>query len=95
MVERLLEEDLNIIDVTTFALEIGEKKGKMEFFAREEMVICGLKYVAQIFEERGIEVSFFAKDSQKVQGSARNENTTYGNEWVCTISRMANRRTCC
>ena len=61
-IENLMNEDIQFFDVTTYGLNIAEKKGKMEFIPRGDMVICGLEYVAMILNKLSIDFTLYAKD---------------------------------
>jgi len=65
-IENLMNEDIQIFDVTTYGLGIGEYKGKMECIARDDMIICGLDYVIQILNKLSIEFILHAKDGDFV-----------------------------
>lgn len=52
----LLKEDAGFFDITTLGLGIGDKLGKMSFFAKDEMVLCGAIEVQNIFIECGLDV---------------------------------------
>ncbi len=56
MLENLLQEDVPYIDLTTWALGIGEQRGCMEYFTREKIVLCGSEEAARIMQKLGIEV---------------------------------------
>lgn len=53
-IEKFIKEDVPYLDLTTWILEIGDKKGKIEFFCREEAVLCGTEEVLRIFKKLNI-----------------------------------------
>lgn len=55
-IDRFIKEDVPYIDLTTLVLGIGEQKGKMQFFSRENAVLCGTEEVARIFNKLNINV---------------------------------------
>jgi molybdenum transport protein len=52
--ERLLAEDAPAGDATTFALDIGECCGRLDFRARFAMVVCGSEEARRLGELRGL-----------------------------------------
>lgn len=52
--ERLLAEDAPAGDATTFALDIGEFCGRLDFRARFAMVVCGSEEARRLGELRGL-----------------------------------------
>lgn len=52
--ERLLGEDVPAGDATTLALEIGERRGRLDFRARYEMLVCGSEEARRLGELRGL-----------------------------------------
>lgn len=55
--DRMIEEDTPYVDLTTWALDIGEKAGRIRYFTREEAVLCGTEEAARIFAKLGIAVT--------------------------------------
>ncbi len=54
--EKMIKEDVPYIDLTTLTLEIGQKKGRMRFFTREEAVLCGTEEVVRICNKLNITI---------------------------------------
>ncbi len=52
--ERLLGEDVPAGDATTLALEIGDQRGRLDFRARYEMLVCGSEEARRLGELRGL-----------------------------------------
>lgn len=52
-VERWIKEDAPYGDLTTWLMGIDEKHGKIEYFSREETVLCGTEEAARIFIKFG------------------------------------------
>ncbi|NJN66765.1 MAG: ModD protein [Chloroflexaceae bacterium] len=55
--ERLLREDVPYFDLTTHALGIGGRPGRITFVTRHETVVCGTEEAARLLEKRGAVVS--------------------------------------
>jgi molybdenum transport protein len=56
-IDRFIKEDVPYIDLTTLVLEIGNQKGKIKFFTREDAVLCGTEEVTRIFNKLNINVT--------------------------------------
>ena len=56
-IERLAEEDLRFGDLTTRALGIGGRPGRMTFTARQSLVLCGATEAARLLRRLGVTVS--------------------------------------
>jgi molybdenum transport protein len=54
--ERFITEDVPFIDLTTSALGIGEEQGHIEYFTREDCMLCGTEEVVRIAALLGLEV---------------------------------------
>lgn len=54
--DRLIQEDVPYLDLTTWALGIGSIPGRMEYFSRQEGVLCGTEEVKRILEKLGVKV---------------------------------------
>lgn len=65
MMRSILEEDTGFFDITTEGLGICELQGKMEFFAKGEMILCGMEYAEQIFRNLHLEYTCHAKEGEK------------------------------
>lgn len=55
--EQLLLDDVPSVDLTTHVLGIGHEPGTMEYFTRDDAVLCGTEEAARIFAKLGCEVS--------------------------------------
>ena len=55
-IERWIREDVPYGDLTSWLLEIGGRRGKIEYFSREETVVCGTEEAARIFIKLGATV---------------------------------------
>lgn len=51
--ERLIADDVPSIDLTTHVLGIGEVPGRIEYFSRNEAVLCGTEEAARIYRKLG------------------------------------------
>lgn len=58
MLDRIIKEDVPYIDLTTIALGIGNKKGKIVFTTREDTVLSGVEEVMRIFGKLGINTTY-------------------------------------
>lgn len=56
LIDRFIKEDVPYIDLTTLTLGISGQKGTIQFFTREEAVLCGTEEVAKIFNKLNIEL---------------------------------------
>lgn len=57
IIDRFIKEDVPYIDLTTLVLGIGGQKGKIQFFSREDAVLCGTEEVVRIFDKLNITVN--------------------------------------
>lgn len=64
LIRLALDEDLELGDVTTRYLEVYDKKITGHILAREELVVCGLELVAQVFQELGAEIEISSQSSE-------------------------------
>jgi molybdenum transport protein len=55
-IDRFIKEDVPYIDLTTLVLGINGQKGKIQFFSREDAVLCGTEEVVRIFNKLNINV---------------------------------------
>lgn len=53
---RLILDDVPCYDLTTQSLGIGEAKGRIKFFSRAAMTVCGVEEAARLFELEGASV---------------------------------------
>ena len=56
LIDRFIREDVPYIDLTTLVLGISGKKGKIQFFSREDAVLCGTEEVIKIFNRLNIDL---------------------------------------
>lgn len=80
-IDRFIKEDVPYIDLTTLVLGIGEQKGIIQFFSREDAVICGTEEVSKIFSKLNIELtktcasgSLIKKNEVFLEGKGSAEN---------------------
>ncbi|MBV7274100.1 ModD protein [Clostridium thailandense] len=80
-IDRFVKEDVPYIDLTTLVLEIGERKGKIKFFSREDAVLCGIEEAVKIFNKLNINViktrtsgSIIKKNEIFLEGEGTAEN---------------------
>lgn len=64
--EKLLKEDLPYLDLSTWILEIGGRRGVLEYFCREDAVICGTEEVMRLCRKLNIEVTEFLPSGTQV-----------------------------
>jgi molybdenum transport protein len=65
-IEKLLAEDLHIMDMTTEALGIGEAAGAVECFPKRGCVAAGIEEAARAFEASGARVEIFHKSGSEL-----------------------------
>jgi molybdenum transport protein len=53
--DRFIGEDVPYIDLTTWALNIGDRLGEISYFTREEAVLCGTEEVLRILHKLDIQ----------------------------------------
>lgn len=56
--DRLIAEDVPYIDLTTFVLGIGAQPGAMEYYTREDCVLCGTEEALRIAAKLGCTVAW-------------------------------------
>lgn len=56
LIDRFIKEDVPYIDLTTLTLGISGQKGAIQFFTREDAVLCGTEEVVKIFNKLNIEL---------------------------------------
>lgn len=56
LIDKFIKEDVPYIDLTTLILGIGRQKGKMQFFSRENAVLCGTEEAEKIFNKLNIDL---------------------------------------
>lgn len=55
-IDELIADDVPSIDLTTHVLGIGAQSGRMEYFTREDAVLCGTEEAARVFAKLGCTV---------------------------------------
>ena len=65
-IERLLAEDLHIMDVTTEALGIGDAQGAVECFPKRRSFVAGIEEAARAFEISGARVEILHKSGEEL-----------------------------
>lgn len=55
LIDKFIKDDVPYIDLTTLVLGIGSQKGRIQFFTREDAVLCGTEEVLKIFNKLNIE----------------------------------------
>ena len=63
---RLLNDDVPCGDLTTETIGIGQRTGRLEFRARQEMVVCAIEEAARLFTLNGAKVDVQVHSGQKV-----------------------------
>ena len=56
LIDRFIKEDVPYIDLTTLVLGIGGQEGTIQFFSREDAVLCGTEEVIKIFNKLNIDL---------------------------------------
>jgi len=56
LIDRLIREDIPYIDLTTLVLGISGQRGIIQFFSREDAVLCGTEEVIRIFNKLNIDL---------------------------------------
>lgn len=56
-IEKWMKEDVPYLDLTTWALEIGDCPGKLAYYCREQTVLCGTEEVRRICGKLNVEVT--------------------------------------
>lgn len=65
--EELIAEDVPYIDLTTHILGIGDTPGAMEYYTREDCVLCCAEEVARMAAMLNLEVEWFEPSGAKVK----------------------------
>lgn len=56
-IDRLIQEDVPYLDLTTHVLQVGEVPARMEYFTREACVLCASEEAARVAERLGCRVT--------------------------------------
>ncbi len=57
-IDQFILEDMPYIDLTTEVLGIGEEPGEIEYFTREDCVLCGVEEAARVLAKTGAHVTW-------------------------------------
>jgi molybdenum transport protein len=81
LIDRFIKEDVPYIDLTTLVLGISGQKGTIQFFSREDAVLCGTEEVIKIFNRLNIDLiktcasgSLIKKDKIFLEGKGNAED---------------------
>ena len=55
-IDRLIQEDVPYIDLTTHVLQVGAIRGRMEYFTREACTLCGTEEAIRVAKKLGCSV---------------------------------------
>ena len=77
-IDRLINEDIPYIDLTSWTLGIREQEGRITYFTREDAVVCGTEEVRAIFDRLHIEMDHMVPSGRKI---------TAGSELITGIGR--------
>lgn len=55
-IDKFIQEDVPYIDLTTFVFGFGDKPGSMEYFTREDGVLCGTEEVLRVMNNLNVNV---------------------------------------
>ncbi|AFA47832.1 ModD protein [Acetobacterium woodii] len=69
-IDRLINEDVPYIDLTSWSLGIKEQSGKITYFTREDAVVCGTEEVRMVFERLNIEIDQMIPSGQLVRAGS-------------------------
>lgn len=56
-IDRIIQEDVPYLDLTTHVLQVGEVPAHMEYFTREACVLCASEEAARVAERLGCRVA--------------------------------------
>lgn len=80
-IESFILEDIPYFDLTTLTMGFGDQEGTIQYFTREDCVLCGTEEVHRIFEKLNLRVTyeiksgtFIQKDTVFFQGEGRAED---------------------
>jgi molybdenum transport protein len=65
-IEKWMKEDVPYMDLTTWALGIGDCPGKLAYYCRQETVLCGMEEVRRICGKLNVEVTRSAASGEQV-----------------------------
>ena len=55
-IDRLIQEDVPYIDLTTHVLQVGAARGRMEYFTREACTLCGTEEAIRVAKKLGCSI---------------------------------------
>ncbi|MDF2939035.1 MAG: molybdenum utilization protein ModD [Paenibacillaceae bacterium] len=58
--DRMIQEDVPYLDLTTWVLGFGPVPGRMEYFTRQEGILCGTEEAGRILGKLGVQVTHAA-----------------------------------
>lgn len=65
-IDRLINEDVPYIDLTSWTLGIREQVGQITYFTRDDAVVCGTEEVRAIFDRLHIEMDHMVPSGRQV-----------------------------
>ncbi|WP_414732375.1 ModD protein [Acetobacterium carbinolicum] len=77
-IDRLINEDVPYIDLTSWTLGIREQEARITYFTREDAVVCGTEEVRAVFDRMHIEMDHMVVSGEKI---------TAGSELITGIGR--------
>lgn len=63
----MIREDVGLIDLTTVGLDIGSKRAKISFAAKEPIVLCGVEFVDEMCRKLGLETQCFKECGDRLE----------------------------
>jgi molybdenum transport protein len=66
-IDELLIEDLPYFDLTTSILRLENKPAKIQFFTREDTLVCCTEEVMKIFNKVGIQITLFTPSGEFIE----------------------------
>lgn len=69
-IDRLINEDVPYIDLTSWTLGIREQKGRITYFTREDTVVCGTEEVRAVFDRLHIEMDHMVASGRQITAGA-------------------------
>ncbi|MGI6033200.1 MAG: ModD protein [Coriobacteriales bacterium] len=65
--EQIIHDDVPSVDLTTCILDIGNEPGRIEYFSRDDAVICGTEEAARIYKMLGCGVEDFLPSGTRIE----------------------------
>jgi len=66
IIDSFISEDIPYLDLTSSVLEIGDEPGTIEFYSRDDIVLCGTEEVKRIFDKLSLETILFTPSGKRV-----------------------------